>query len=134
MAAMLIAKACIFAAFCLIYIPRAWVFRAQKQMPGGLDNSIPRDQQAQLPKTARRAQGAHMNAFESFAPFAAAVLCAMTTGRNQDLIDQLAVAHIGLRVIYTGLYIADLSTARSAVWILSSLATAAIFVVGLSAS
>ena len=76
---MTIPLACIAAAFALIYAPRIAVVVAQAKQAEGFDNKHPRDQQAKLTGWGRRANAAHLNAFESFAPFAAAVLVAHVT-------------------------------------------------------
>ncbi len=64
------------AAWLLIYAPRVLVVIASKQQFGSLDNNHPREQQARLAGWGQRAQAAHDNSFEAFAPFAAAVLAA----------------------------------------------------------
>ena len=135
---MLVAKWCILIAFALIYVPRLFVARAQMQAKEGYDNRHPRDQQARLDPPAKRAQGAHKNGFESFAPFAAAVLLAAIqhqAGRPVDpsMIDGLALGHVGARVVYTALYIGDKPTARSTVWTVGFLCTAGIMLVALFA-
>lgn len=135
---MLVAKWCILVAFALIYVPRMFVARAQAQVPGGYDNRMPREQQAKVNDAGKRAQAAHLNAFESFAPFAAAVLLAIVqhaAGRPVDpsLVDGFAVGHVAARVLYTALYIGDKPTARSAVWSLGFLCTLALFSIALFA-
>ena len=125
-----ITVAAVFAAHALIYIPRFFVLKAQTEQPEGMDNAHPRAQQAKLEGRAARALGAHNNAFEDFAPFAAAALfCRYSPGyaNGKDLVDGLAVAHVVLRVIYTGLYLGNVPTARTGVWILAQLTTGALF-------
>jgi uncharacterized MAPEG superfamily protein len=127
-----LANVSLLAAFLLIFVPRMVVARAQARVPGGYDNAMPREQQAKLDPVGKRAQGAHMNAFESFAPFAAAVLLAMTQAPHRaETIGLLAAAHVGLRVLYTALYIGNKPSARSGVWMLATLATIALFVLPL---
>lgn len=135
---MLVAKWCIVVAFLLIYVPRIFVARAQARAPGGYDNRHPREQYAQLDPMGKRAQAAHMNAFESFPAFAAAVLLASIQYAHDrpvdpSIIDGLAVGHVVARALYTALYIGDKATARSAVWGLSALCTGGIFLVALVA-
>ena len=96
--------------------------------PGGLDNRHPRDQQAKLDGWARRAQAAHLNAFESFAPFAAAVLVAHVAHADPTWSTYLALAYCALRAIYTLLYVGDLAPARSAVWFAGVAVTVGLFV------
>ena len=119
---------CVFAAWILIWVPRLFVVAAQSKMPEGLDNKTPRDQQLRLGGWGKRAQGAHMNAFESFAPFAAAVLIAHAGHGDEKKAGLLAIAFVALRVIYTGLYLADLDKLRSLVWLVGAAATGALFV------
>jgi uncharacterized MAPEG superfamily protein len=127
------AYAAVFAAFLLIYVPRFMVLRAQARMPGGVDNRSPREQQQHLDAAGKRANAAHANAFEAFAPFAAAVIIASVASppRAKDTIDALAIAHVVLRAVYVGLYVGDVATARSLVWGLATLLTAALFTVPL---
>src|SRR4051812_45053902 len=91
---------CVFIAFVLIYVPRVFVFRAQAKQPEGFDNKHPRDQQTRLPDWGRRAQAAHNNAFESFAPFAAAVLVAHVAGADPRISSLLALTYVGARMFY----------------------------------
>jgi uncharacterized MAPEG superfamily protein len=48
----------------------------------------------------------------------------------QATVDALALGFVGLRLVYVGLYLADLATLRSIVWTGSVLCAAAMFVVG----
>lgn len=135
---MLVAKWCIAAALVLIYVPRVFVAIAQARTSGGYDNRMPREQQSRIDDTGKRAQAAHMNAFESFAPFAVAVLLSVfqkSAGRPVDpsMIDGFALGHVGARAVYTWLYITDNPTARSAVWCIGMICTAAILLVALFA-
>lgn len=85
---------------------------------GGRDfnNHAPRAMLAKLDGWRARANWAQANGFEAFPPFAAAVIIAHLTGAAQPRIDALAMAFIGLRIVYGVLYIADLATLRSIVW------------------
>jgi uncharacterized MAPEG superfamily protein len=121
---------CVFVAFSLIWFPRLVVARAQMQSPGGLDNHHPRDQQAALEGRGRRAQAAHNNAFEAFAPFAAAVVIAHLAHASETWASGLAITHVVARTVYPFLYINDLPTARSTVWTIGTLATAGLFLIG----
>jgi uncharacterized MAPEG superfamily protein len=108
-------------AVALIYIPRIFVARGQAQQPEGYDNSHPRLQQAKLTGLAARAQAAHMNGFEAFAPFAAGVLACKVGGVDSDEIALFSIAFVALRAIYLVLYLKNMSTLRSAVWSLGFL-------------
>lgn len=115
---------CLLAAFLLIYIPRLFVLRAQMRQPEGLDNAYPRAQQAKLSGLALRAQGAHMNAFEAFAPFAAGVLACDLRHVDPARIDLLAMSFVAARVVYLGLYLGNVPPARSLVWFVGLLSAA----------
>lgn len=81
------------------------------------DNAAPRAQLAAAQGPRLRAWWAHLNHFEAFPPFAAAVIIAHLAQGRQEWIDVLSVAFVALRVVYTVLYVADRPTARSLVWI-----------------
>ena len=119
---------CIFIAFLLAYAPKFVMAKGQAARPEGYDNAHPRDQQAKLEGVSRRAVAAHSNAFEGFAPFAAAVLCAHLAQVPPATLTNLAVASVVLRVAYVGLYLADLSTLRSLVWTAGASVTGTLFV------
>jgi uncharacterized MAPEG superfamily protein len=104
------------AALGLIYFPRLLVLGVLLKSPGGFDNNHPRIQQAKLEGFGARAQGAHMNAFEAFAPFAAGVLACEVTNVDPTRVAWLSVAFVVLRAVYLGLYVANIATARSLAW------------------
>jgi uncharacterized MAPEG superfamily protein len=122
---------CVFIAFMLIWFPRALVVTATLRSGQKFDNNHPRDQQARLEGWGKRAQAAHNNAFEAFAPFAAAVVIAHLSGADPARSAQLAVIHVVARVIYPIIYVADLATLRSTIWFLGTLATIGLFCLGL---
>jgi uncharacterized MAPEG superfamily protein len=64
----------------------------------------------------QRANAAHLNAFEAFAPFAASVVMAQLAGVGHATIAALALAFIVLRVLHGVFYLADIALARSLVW------------------
>jgi uncharacterized MAPEG superfamily protein len=118
---------CIVAAWLVIYgikLPMA----VAMQRAGGYDNRLPRAQQARLDGWGARAVAAHQNGFESFAPFAAAVLVAHLGGGPERLIDLLAISFVVARVAYVVCYLADWASIRSAVWSVGFLLTFALFV------
>lgn len=118
---------CVFLALMLIYVPRAVVAREQARQPEGYDNQHPRDQQAKLTGLGRRAQAAHENSFEGFAPFAAAVIIAHLAGADARWSAILAVVYVASRAVYLGLYLGNKPSARSAVWALGLLAIIGLF-------
>lgn len=113
-------------AFALIYVPRMFVLRAQAKEPGGLDNAHPRAQQAKLTGLGARAQGAHMNGFESFAPFAAGVLACELARVDVTVTGYLGVAFVAARSVYVALYLGNVPTARTAVWMVGFAAVIAL--------
>lgn len=117
-------------ALALIFVPR-FVVVAALMRDGGLDNRHPRAQQQKLTGWGARAQAAHQNSFEAFAPFAAAVLVAETGGGDPERIALLCGVFLVARVVYIGLYIANLATLRSLVWSAGLVATVLLFVQGL---
>jgi uncharacterized MAPEG superfamily protein len=92
------------------------------------DNHAPRAQIDALPPARRRAYWAQLNGFEAFPPFAAGVIVAHLAGAPQYGIDVLAGSFVGLRVLYTLLYIYDRPTLRSLVWFLALLCVVGLFV------
>jgi len=118
---------CVLAAWLLIYIPKFAVSAAIARA-GGYDNHHPRDQQATLSGWKKRGTAAHTNAFENFAPFAAAVLIARLGHANESLSAALALVFVGARVLHPVLYIADLATLRSLVWGIGFSSTGLLFV------
>ncbi|HXM84672.1 MAG TPA: MAPEG family protein [Stellaceae bacterium] len=96
----------------------------------GIDNRAPRVSLDRLKGWRKRADWAHRNHFEAFAPFAAAVIVAELAHAPQSRIDLLAGAFILLRLIYTALYIANQAAWRSIVFTLGFLCIVALFVIG----
>lgn len=97
-------------------MPFLWVGIA-KFMGKGFDNAAVRDfedRQSGLPK---RAHWAHLNSFEAFPLFAAAVAFAMIAEAPADRTDTLALSFVGLRLAYGLAYLANLPTLRSLLWV-----------------
>jgi uncharacterized MAPEG superfamily protein len=110
-----IAYWCILAAAVL---PYAW-YGVARVFAGRIDNHDPRLGMGQLAEgRARRANNAQYNAFEAFAPFAAAVLMAQFAGVDAARISQIAVGFIVLRVLHGLFYVANVQVLRSLVWAL----------------
>ena len=125
---------CLPAAFVLVYAPKVPLSVAMAKQPEGYDNRDPREQQARLPPSGKRAHAAHLNAFEDFAPFAAAVLTATICGAPAGLTNLLAVVHVGARVVYPFLYIRGIDKLRSLVWFVGWATTLLLFLAPLFAS
>ncbi len=110
---MSIAYWCILIAAVLPYV---WV-GIGKSAARGYDNRDPRGWLAKQsnPRT-QRANAAHLNAFEAFAPFAAGVLMAQAAGVDPGRITALAVAFIVFRLLHGAFYLAGRHLLRSSAW------------------
>lgn len=105
---------CVLAAALLPYL---WTAVA-KASGERYDNRDPRGWLArQSSPRVQRANAAHLNAFEAFAPFAAAVLMAQLAGVNEGRIAMLAVVFVSLRVAHGIVYTLGMKHwLRSLVW------------------
>ena len=90
----------------------------KRRRDGGYDNHDPRGWMAGLQGWQARANAAQANSFEALPLFIAGVLAAQQMQAPQDRIDLLALAFIGVRLVYIAVYLADLATLRSVVWAL----------------
>ncbi len=99
-----------------------------KAMGGRYDNSDPRATAAAYEGLARRAHAAHLNGFEAFPLFAAAVLVAELKGGPRGLVDGLALVFILARIAYIACYALDRPTLRSLSWTAGFFCAIAIFV------
>ena len=83
---------------------------------GGFDNQDPRGWLARQTGWQARADAAQANSFEALPFFIGAVIIAHQLGAAQTRLDILALLFITLRIIYAVMYVAGLSTVRSALW------------------
>ncbi len=120
---MTIATWCVLAAGLM---PLMWTALA-KARGGRFDNRDPRAWQARLAGMPARAHAAHLNSFEAFPLFAAAVIIAQAGGAEQGRIDLLALSFIALRLIFGLCYILDLPRTRSLIWLLALLCCIGLF-------
>jgi len=111
---MTIAEWCLLFMGVMLALSKAPVAKAQNDT-GGYDNHHPRAQQSTLTGWGARALAAHHNHLEAFPLFAAGVLVAERVSTS-PAISLLAVLVVIARVVYTALYIANISTLRSIVW------------------
>lgn len=91
-------------------------------------NQTPRNWAQSLPPARLRAYHAHLNGFEAFPPFAAAVIIAFLCKAPQNTVDILALVFIASRVVHGILFIADKSMLRSLVWFVGMACTLGMFV------
>jgi uncharacterized MAPEG superfamily protein len=91
------------------------------------DNGSPRDSRFFEPGPRTRSQGAHLNGYEAFPFYAAAVILAEMRLVPQGTVDALAVGFIVARIVYVLLYLGDRPTMRSVVWSVGFACNLAIF-------
>lgn len=93
------------------------------------NNHNPREFLESLTGFRKRAHWAQQNTFESFPPFAAAVIIAHIAHASQQWVDGLAIAFVVLRILYVVFYVTDKASARSAVWMAALACVVGLFVV-----
>lgn len=98
------------------------------KLRAGYDNHAPRMGIEQLPPAKQRAYWAHLNAFEAFPPFAAAVIIAHLAHASQPVVDGLAITFVAARVAHLLLYIKDYAALRSIAWTVGMGCVAGLFV------
>jgi uncharacterized MAPEG superfamily protein len=118
---------CVIAVFVLTYLPRFPALQGTLRQEGHIDLGHPRIQQARLKGMGARAQAAHLNTVEAFAPFAAAVWVAHHYGVDAVPRDLLAVAFVTTRVLFILAYMADLNPWRTVIWSLGHLVIVLLF-------
>ena len=109
-------------------LPFIWVGFAKSGAPG-YNNKDPRGWVAKQDAfRVRNAYNAHLNAFEAFPTFAAAVLMAQFAGVDPGHANLLAMAFIGFRILHGVFYIAAKAAIRSLVWMGGLACTVALMV------
>jgi uncharacterized MAPEG superfamily protein len=121
---MTVAEWCIFGAV-ILYLLTIAPFKAANGR--SFDNSKPRDPAFYDHPLRARALGAHLNSIETFPFFAAAVLLAEFRTAPQNLINELAVLFVIVRVAYVLTYIGNRPTLRSILWNIGFVINVAIF-------
>ena len=110
------------------FLPIVWAGYAKMSSGfSGKDNASPRAFMETLKGKAQRANWAQQNAWEAFAPFAAAVIIANICQANPQRIDLYAGTFIVARILHGLLYIADLAKLRSIVWMIGVAATVGLY-------
>lgn len=98
------------------FLPYLWTVVAKTSGPR-YDNRDPRAWLArQENPRSIRANAAHLNAFEAFAPFAASVLMAQLAGVPEGLVALLALAFLAFRLLHGAFYLSGHHLLRSAAW------------------
>jgi uncharacterized MAPEG superfamily protein len=121
---MTVAEWCIFGAV-ILYLLTIAPFKATNAR--SFDNSKPRDPTFYDNPLRARALGAHLNGIETFPFFAAAVLLAEFRNAPQNLINELAVLFVIVRVAYVLTYVGNRPTLRSILWNIGFVINVAIF-------
>jgi len=80
------------------------------------DNRNVREWQSRLSGVAQRAHAAHLNSFEAFPFFAAAVLAAIAAHADMQHVAMLSIAFVVARLVYGLVYLWDVAMLRSLVW------------------
>ena len=124
---MTIAHICLFIA---VLLPAVCAGLSKAGAFGLSDNRDPRHWQAQQTGWRARAVAAQANGFEALPWLIAGLFVASQRGTPQPVVDGLASAFVGLRLVYIALYLADLATLRSLAWIGSVVCAAALFFAG----
>ena len=121
---MTIAEWCVFAAV-MLYLLTIAPFKAANSE--SFDNSKPRHPAFFDEPLRARALGAHLNGIESFPFFAAAVLLAEFRACPQNLVNELAVLFLIVRIAYVLTYLGNRPTLRSILWNIGFIINVAIF-------
>lgn len=99
-------------------MPYLWTTVAKLAGPRYNNRNV-REWQSRLEGLPQRAHAAHLNSFEAFPLFAAAVLAALLTNADKEIVAQLAMGFVAARAVYGAVYLADLPRTRSLVWFLA---------------
>ena len=121
---MTVAEWCVFAVvalYLLTIVPVKWIGARQ------YDNAQPRDPAFYQDAIRARALGAHQNGIETFPFFAAAVLLAEFRSAPQNLINELAVLFLIVRIAYVLTYVGNRPRLRSILWSLGFIINIVIF-------
>ena len=103
---------------------------AKKEFGLPINNNDPRDHIRHLKERAKFAYGAEQNCYESFPPFAIAVLVAHLTDSAQLTIDMLAGLYVFSRLMYIAFYLQGKGTLRSTAFMVGLISTISLFFVG----
>jgi uncharacterized MAPEG superfamily protein len=121
---MTVAEYCVFAVvviYLLTIVPIKWLGSRH------YDNSKPRDPAFYADAIRARALGAHQNGIEAFPFFAVAVLLAEFRAAPQNLVNELAILFVIVRIAYVLTYVGNRPRLRSILWSLGFIINIAIF-------
>lgn len=96
-----------------------WGAVGKSRREGGYDNHNPRAWLAKQSDWRARANAAQANSFEAMPFFIGAVIIAHQLHAPQMRLDVLAFTWVVLRMLYILMYLADMATMRSVVWVLA---------------
>ncbi len=116
--------------FAMALMPIACAMLAKRGGFKAADNRDPRSWAARQTDWRARALAAQSNTFECLPFFIGAVIVAHQLGAAQTLLDLLALAFVMLRMFYVLMYVSDMPSIRSAVWLGAFAVNAAIFFLG----
>jgi uncharacterized MAPEG superfamily protein len=114
-------------------MPYLWTTVAKVTGPR-YDNRNVRAWQERLEGLPWRAHAAHLNSFEAFPFFAAAVLAAIVAHADMQRVAMLSIAFVVARVLYGLVYLWDVAVLRSLVWFAALGCVVAIFVAAIRGS
>jgi len=112
---------CVFVAALLPYVPLGLATRF-------LDPKTPRKNLPNLEGLPAQAYGAHLNAFEAFAPFAAAVIISHIVEGESATVNGLAALFIVARLAHLAFYLIDRQPLRTTAFFVGLVTVIAIFV------
>ena len=96
-----------------------WGAVGKSRREGGYDNHNPRAWLAKQSDWRARANAAQANSFEAMPFFIGAVIIAHQLHAPQMRLDVLAFTWVVLRMLYILMYLANMATMRSVVWVLA---------------
>jgi uncharacterized MAPEG superfamily protein len=111
-------------------MPYLWTTVAKIAGPR-YDNRNVREWQSRLTGMAQRAHAAHLNSFEAFPFFAAAVLFAVDANADMASVARLSIGFVVSRLAYGVVYILNVAWLRSLIWFLGLACAVLVFAAAL---
>jgi len=113
----LVSLACLGGVYAIFYPVTATIVLFARIFHEGFDNSRPREQFERLTGWGKRAAAAHQNTLEALVGFTVAYLISYIGTAPSSIVAKLSVIFLGTRIIYPFLYIFNLPTMRTIVWL-----------------